>query len=308
MRNIRMMAIAAMALTVAVSAWAADGVWYVDKDNESGVQDGLSWQTAFTTVQPAIDAAYLVGGGEVWVGEGVYDEERQPLIDPAAPKEESNIFDGGSLYMREGVDLYGGFVGDETSRDPRDPAAHETVLDGSRALAGDKAVHVVYCPVSISIDGFTVCGGWANPSRPSPIPDRGIWDGCGAGLLQWGVQSSKVSRCTFRDNRATSRGGGMLAQAGVSIENCTFADNRAAVGGGLSAEPGCTIEDCTFSQNRASGGGGAFLKAARGLDRDVMLEVKDKESSALEALSILREAEGSGRPGGHARKSAGACH
>ena len=31
-----------------------------------------------------------------------------------------------------------------------------------------------------------------------------------------------------------------------------------------------------------------FLRAARGLDRDVMLEVKNKERSALEALSILR--------------------
>jgi UV DNA damage endonuclease len=33
----------------------------------------------------------------------------------------------------------------------------------------------------------------------------------------------------------------------------------------------------------------AFLEAARGLDRDVMLEVKDKERSALEALSIIRD-------------------
>jgi UV DNA damage endonuclease len=31
-----------------------------------------------------------------------------------------------------------------------------------------------------------------------------------------------------------------------------------------------------------------FLRAARGLDRDVMLEVKNKERSALEALSILQ--------------------
>lgn len=33
----------------------------------------------------------------------------------------------------------------------------------------------------------------------------------------------------------------------------------------------------------------SFLRAARGLDLDVMLEVKDKERSALEAISILRD-------------------
>ncbi|MEW6555681.1 MAG: UV DNA damage repair endonuclease UvsE [Actinomycetota bacterium] len=35
-----------------------------------------------------------------------------------------------------------------------------------------------------------------------------------------------------------------------------------------------------------------FLRAARGLDRDVMLEVKNKERSALEALSILNVTDG----------------
>jgi predicted outer membrane repeat protein len=247
MRNIRMMAITAIAVTVAVSAWAADGVWYVDKDNESGVQDGLSWQTAFTTVQPAIDAAYLAGGGEVWVGEGVYDEERQPLIDPAAPKEESNIFDGGSLYMREGVDLYGGFVGDETSRDPRDPAAHETVLDGSTAFAGDNAWHVVYCPVSIAIDGLTIRGGDANLSGSGPRRQDG------AGLLLWGADGAVVSRCLFTENKARGVGGGIYGQPGCIIEDCTFTNNWGGVGGGVLL-CGAHVRRCTFIGNTGAGG------------------------------------------------------
>ena len=38
-------------------------VWYVDIDNTSGKEDGTSWATAFTAIQPAIDAASADGGG-----------------------------------------------------------------------------------------------------------------------------------------------------------------------------------------------------------------------------------------------------
>jgi len=41
---------------------ASAAVWYVDKDNTSGVEDGTSRATAFTTLQAAIDAMY--GDGE----------------------------------------------------------------------------------------------------------------------------------------------------------------------------------------------------------------------------------------------------
>ena len=35
---------------------ALAAVWYVDKDNTSGTEDGTTWATAFTTFQPAIEA------------------------------------------------------------------------------------------------------------------------------------------------------------------------------------------------------------------------------------------------------------
>ena len=60
-----------------VASSASGTVWYVDKGNSTGNEDGTSWATAFTTIQPAIDAAFADGGGEVWVAEGVYDEQRE---------------------------------------------------------------------------------------------------------------------------------------------------------------------------------------------------------------------------------------
>ena len=46
------------ALTFSTILPAFSDVWYVDVDNASGVEDGLSWDTAFSTLQPAIDAAF----------------------------------------------------------------------------------------------------------------------------------------------------------------------------------------------------------------------------------------------------------
>jgi len=62
------------------------GPWYVKKSLPS--KGGLSWSTAFGTLQEGVDAAFDAGGGEVFVAGGVYDELRD---NPA-----------GSLILREG--------------------------------------------------------------------------------------------------------------------------------------------------------------------------------------------------------------
>jgi hypothetical protein len=108
---------------------ASAAVWYVDKDNTSGTEDGTSWATAYPTIQPAIDAASADGGGEVWVAEGAYDETRvSPFHEP--------VVDTGSLVLKSGVDLYGGFIGlgaegNETAREERDWESNLTTIDGS---------------------------------------------------------------------------------------------------------------------------------------------------------------------------------
>ena len=56
---------AALAVLLA-TANAAAAVWYVDIDNTSGTEDGASWQTAFTSIQSAVNAAYNDARREVW--------------------------------------------------------------------------------------------------------------------------------------------------------------------------------------------------------------------------------------------------
>ncbi len=119
-------------------------VWYVDKDAPPG-GDGTSWVTAFNEIQPGIDAAHADGGGEVWVAEGVYDEVRSGS--------------GGSLDLQEAAAIYGGFHGDETEREGRDPNLYPTVIDGSQSWDGNNATVVVRAANNSLIDGVVLDGG-----------------------------------------------------------------------------------------------------------------------------------------------------
>ena len=68
---------------------------------------------------------------------------------------------GVSVSMRDGVNLYGGFAGNETLLSQQDVTANPTVIDGSTARGGLPAFHVILGAANILIDGFTVTGGVA---------------------------------------------------------------------------------------------------------------------------------------------------
>jgi len=188
------------------------GLFYVDKD-ATGDNDGSSWPDAFTTIQAAVDAAEVAGGGQVWVAEGVYDEQRDN--------------GGGSVEMKEGVDLYGGFTGAETTRDERDWETRITTIDGATSRGGLPAYHVVVGADNATLDGFVIIGGEA------------VGSGMTDGMFQ-------------------NRGGGMYNDAvSVTVRNCTFSGNSAEFGGGAMYNDSCSPETtkCTFSSNEAQYGG-----------------------------------------------------
>lgn len=79
----------------------------VDSRHGSGVQDGMTWATAFTNVQAGLQAASSFRG-QVWIAAGRYYER---------------------LTVPEGLFLRGAFAGAETSPDQRMLAQAETTLD-----------------------------------------------------------------------------------------------------------------------------------------------------------------------------------
>ncbi|HOZ49677.1 MAG TPA: choice-of-anchor Q domain-containing protein [Candidatus Hydrogenedentes bacterium] len=187
-----------------------------------GTGDGLSWDTAFGSIQDAVDD---VGTGEVWVAAGTYTSTSDPVV-----------------AMVSGVDLHGGFAGTETSRRIiRTMAANAVTIDGEgarRCVAGaDGAM----------LDGFTLANGYHS------------W--AGGGLLSNNT-SSTVANCTFVDNAAGFGGAALVSTNSTStFTNCVFIGNSATNNGGAIFADGSsapTLMHCTFTANTAANGGALY--------------------------------------------------
>lgn len=235
-------------LAMVICAAANAAVWYVDGNNISGVEDGTTWATALTEIQAGIDAAFDDGGGEVWVAQGVYDEERAN--------------DDGSLIMKEGVHLYGGFAGMETLADQREWETYVTTIDGSSARAGEVAYHVVVGADNATLDGFTITGGNANGDTDETRR--------GGGMLNYGA-SPAVANCIFAGNSADDGAGGAMFNDGSSptIFNCAFAENSAYFNGGAmfnTEDSSPILFNCAFCNNVSyARNGGAIFNARHSL-------------------------------------------
>ncbi len=214
---------------------------YVKKDlQKSKVEpDGLSWDTAFSTIQEGIDKAYELGGGEVWVAMGVYDEVR------------NNPY--GALLLRELVKVYGGFAGNEVDLSQRDFNVNITIIDGGRARAGEPAWHVIIGENYSEIDGFVIKGGIAKL-------DNSYLDASdGAGLYVPGKRMT-IRNCKFFQNKAEGVGGAIAVLSGkVFIYDSSFIENNVGrdgndsvynYGGAVYASDSILkVERCSFEKN-----------------------------------------------------------
>ena len=238
------------AIQATVDLCASPTVVYVDKD-ATGKGTGLSWKDAFTVIQQAINTAASRKTGanavEVWVAEGTYDEYRY-----LTGGQGQNL---GSVQMKPGVALYGGFDGTEFRREQRDWFAHETIIDGSRSQTGKPAYHVVLGANDATIDGFTITGGNASVLFTD--------EGCGGGMLNKSC-SPLVANCTFLRNKAYTEGGGGIGniQAAPRIVNCRFYGNNGGFSGGAISnnQSSPEIVNCLFVGNQADEGGAMICR------------------------------------------------
>ena len=95
-------------------------VVYVDQVGGNS-DDGLTWDTAFETIQEAIDLADSFGGGQVWVSTGTYDDVRDGTST-------------GAVVLGDDIELYGGFdASDKGTGDTfegRDWNSNPTIISG----------------------------------------------------------------------------------------------------------------------------------------------------------------------------------
>ncbi len=250
--------------------WTADidphgieGILYVDV-NATGVNTGVSWTDAFTSLQSALDLA--ISGDQVWVAKGTYN-----------PSSDYGL-GGGSRFCHfrliEGVEIYGGFTGTETDVSERTNfgvgEANETILSGD--LNGDDVVsgsgetltlsnnsencyHVIYNPSTLTsssvLNGFTVRGGNGNGSEPH---DRG------PGIFNSSASPS-LTNVTFTANGGVYGGGICNYNASPIVTNCLIYANKTSNGAGVenSTSSSPVFNNTTIAMNTATGYAGAMM-------------------------------------------------
>jgi hypothetical protein len=199
--------------------------------------DGLSWATAFSRVQDALDRATC--GCAVWIAAGTYLPTTS-LDAPGAAPDPRNF----SFVLWPGARVLGGFAGGEADPAARTPG-HDTILSADLGVVGsrdDNAYHVVVGADGAELDGLTVSGAEANGFE--------LAQGAGAGVLMLGA-SMTLRNLTIVDNDADT-GAGVFADMGsrAHLVGCTLARNTANDGGGLVVlADSSVVETSTFTDN-----------------------------------------------------------
>ncbi len=246
---------------------------YVDA-SATGANNGTSWQDAFTTLGSALLSADY--GDDIWVATGTY-----------FPTSSDNRF--ATFFIFNGIKLYGGFNGGETSIDQRDWQINPTILSGDIGISGDSTDNsytVVYMDGVDSttiLDGFVIEKGVANDVNASGDNPRRN----GGGIYLIGDDNVSESHPTIRNciiqhNFALTNGGGVYVKSesggrcSFEVGNCDISNNSSSQGGGVAImnagiEFNSSFKNCKFSSNVANEGGGVYFSIGGG-NKDLFFE------------------------------------
>lgn len=241
----------------------------------TGTGDGSSWDNASGDLQKMIDELadnnVSQQAGEVWVAAGTYKPQSQLI---------SGMNYSASFRMRDGISVYGGFAGNETSKQERakgtmpwdftnvtvlEAAYYESKLawTNSKWTVGSDSRHVVwFAPMSgesdftriTTLDGVTVQGGYAQGNT-------GLDDfktDCGGGVYMDGA-NAYLSNCIVRENYATGNGGGVYLKNGRVQTSLIYNNNADADGGAVYVENRGLVHRSILTNNSALNGAGVYL-------------------------------------------------
>ena len=243
--------ITAIILLSVINSTALGAPVYYVNSNAAISGNGLSWDSAFTDLQDALNAAGS-GPAQIWVATGTY----YPSVKVGGTSDRHKTF-----QLKNDVGIYGGFLpGGAWSE--RNPAEYATVLSGDIGSEGepeDNCYHVFYHTSGVNLDdtavldGFTITRG--NADDPNDANDSYF----GGGMFNDGC-SPTVVNCMFLENTAAD-GGGMYNRNNSNPEmtSCTFSQNSSIRGGGMFNDASSPlVTGCEISSNSASLEGGGM--------------------------------------------------
>jgi hypothetical protein len=212
-----------MGLIVAAAFWPTAGaqaaVRYVALDGSGA--NGLTWATAYKTVQAALNDSAMTTGGEIRIKEGTY-----PISQP--------------IVVTKAVRILGGYSG---TGDTRDWLTYRTTIDGQ-----ETTLHCFWVTANATIDGVGIMYAWATGTNDNDLL------GAGASVIQC---AATISNCLFKNNFAADSGAGVgtYQATGTKITGCTFTQNTANIfGGAIYNEEGTGLQilDCSFLGNASN--------------------------------------------------------
>ncbi len=225
----------------------------------TGTGDGSSWANASGNLQAMITASNA--NDQVWVAAGTYT--------PTTGTDRTISFS-----MKEGVAIYGGFAGNESTLSARpvinpvtgQPSGSTLSGDiGTQGDAGDNSYHIIKNGTGLTtaaiLDGFVITKGNANNSGA-------FLDQVGSGVFNDGYSdfcNPTFRNCSFHSNSAGYGGAiynqGMSGNCSPHFINCFLQGNSATTGGGAICNQGSfgnsnpQLTNCIFQGNSSQLGG-----------------------------------------------------
>lgn len=239
---------------------------YVNIQLTTGLNDGSSWANAFrgaTPLQSALTAAAAsCEGNEIWVAKGTYIPSAVPTGCTGCTENRDKTF-----FIKDGISIFGGFAGTETTLNQRIVNTNETVLDGELGTLSnldDNAFHVVLSisPTKVTLDRLTIKNGGTQNEEGFIIINSTNYDRNKGGGIQNRHAPLTLNTCKIDFNRA-SNGGGLYHQNNIlTLQSCDFTGNTVINAGGaifMSSVPiSSKIENSQFHSNLSNLGGAIY--------------------------------------------------
>jgi hypothetical protein len=187
-----------------------------------------SWDDACNNLQAVINAS--AAGDTIWVAAGTYKPQYtaanyENRLGHTANYPTSNGYRNSAFVLKEGVKIYGGFIGTESNIVDRllSSPASLTTLSGdlnnndntnmapNEPTRAENAYHVVIAAGNITnatvLDGFTITGGNAYNNPTITVNGQDVNHYSGGGMHNSTNSSPTLTNVTISGNSANSGGG-----------------------------------------------------------------------------------------------------